>query len=66
MVISCTYVFFGCYLPILCYQVHRVLDRFYHVHTDSSHELLELQLFMFEQIDLHIFKPSAHCMRLVS
>ena len=33
-----------------------LLDHFNDISTDSSHELLELQLFMFEQIDLHIFK----------
>ena len=29
---------------------------FHHVATDSSHELRDLQHFMSEQIDLHIFK----------
>ena len=53
------YVFLGCYL--LIQQPLKSLPsacdvRSFSPRTDSSHELWDLQHFMFEQIDLHIFK----------
>ena len=47
---------FGCYLPAL-----KLLSSMWNVRsfspcTDSSHKLWDLQHFMFEQSDLHLFK----------
>ena len=36
-------------------SVFQSVPHFSHVRTDSSHELRDLQHFMFEQIDLHVF-----------
>ena len=61
-----TYAFLGCYLPIQL--------PLNHVHvtslspcTDLSHELRDLQHFMSEQIDLHVFKAitAASCVDII-
>ena len=52
------YVFLGCYLPIQppLKLLPSVCDvRSFSPCTNLSHELQDLQHFMFEQIDLHVF-----------
>ena len=62
MVISCNnYAFLGCYLaiqPLLKSLPGMCDDTSFSPCTDSSHELQDLQHFMSEQINLHIFKAT--------
>ena len=61
------YAFLGCYLPIqlplnLCDDVTSFSPC-----TDSSHKLQDLQHFMSEQINLHVFKviTAAYCVDII-
>ena len=64
------YAFLGCYLAIQ--PPLKLLPGTFDVTslspcTDSSHELRDLQQFMSEQIDLHIFKAitAASCVDII-
>ena len=64
------YAFLGCYLPIqpLLESLPGACDvTSFSPCTDSSHELRDLQYFMSEQIDLHIFKviTAASCVDII-
>ena len=75
------YAFLGCYLAIqlplkllpgACdvTSFHHIITFHHYIFTtctDSSHELQDLQHFMSEQIDLHIFKAitAASCVDII-
>ena len=54
MVISC--ICSWLFANTAAIKSHAMLHHFHHVLADSSHKLCDLQHFMSEHIDLHVFK----------